>query len=120
MLPITAPAVHADLRRSSSAVRCRVAFEGPGKFLRTVNISGREVGEDHPPFLVVEIGLNHNGDAGLAKGMVCPAAPTGADAVKFQTFLAERLVTAHAPVYGLNTDGLPRRQVDLYKSYELR
>lgn len=89
------------------------------EFLRTVNIGGREVGEDRPPFLVAEIGLNHNGDVGLAREMVRAAASVGADAVKFQTFVAERLVVADAAVFGVATAGLPRRQVDLYKSYEL-
>ncbi len=48
-------------------------------------------------FLIAEAGVNHNGDVGLAKALVDVAAEAGADAVKFQTFTADRLVTRRAP-----------------------
>ena len=44
-------------------------------------------------FTIAEIGNNHEGDLDLALEMVQMAAEAGADAVKFQTFSAERLVT---------------------------
>ncbi len=40
---------------------------------------------------IAEIGLNHNGDAALAEEMIVKAAEAGADAVKFQTFLPEKM-----------------------------
>jgi len=40
---------------------------------------------------IAEIGLNHNGDAGLAEEMIVKAAEAGADAVKFQTFIPEKM-----------------------------
>lgn len=40
---------------------------------------------------IAEIGLNHNGDAGLAEEMIVKAAEAGADAVKFQTFVPEKM-----------------------------
>ncbi len=40
---------------------------------------------------IAEIGLNHNGDASLAEEMIVKAAEAGADAVKFQTFLPEKM-----------------------------
>src|SRR3990167_8490046 len=48
-------------------------------------------------FLIAEAGVNHNGDPALARAMVDVAAEAGADAVKFQTFTADRLVTRRAP-----------------------
>jgi N-acetylneuraminate synthase len=48
-------------------------------------------------FVIAEAGVNHNGDLGLAKALVEVAAEAGADAVKFQTFRADRLVTRRAP-----------------------
>ena len=48
-------------------------------------------------FFIAEAGVNHNGDLALAKALVDVAAEAGADAVKFQTFSADRLVTKDAP-----------------------
>ncbi len=47
-------------------------------------------------FIIAEAGVNHNGDEGLALELVDLAAACGADAVKFQTFKAEKLVTLDA------------------------
>lgn len=48
-------------------------------------------------FLIAEIGVNHNGDMGLAIKMIDAAKSAGANAVKFQTFTAESLVTRSTP-----------------------
>ncbi|PKN08827.1 MAG: hypothetical protein CVU73_06225 [Deltaproteobacteria bacterium HGW-Deltaproteobacteria-8] len=45
-------------------------------------------------FIIAEIGNNHEGDFGLAREMVAAAAACGVDAVKFQTIVPERLVSA--------------------------
>ena len=47
-------------------------------------------------FVIAEAGVNHNGDPGLARALVDVAVEAGADAVKFQTFTADRLVTKRA------------------------
>lgn len=47
-------------------------------------------------FIIAEAGVNHNGDEDLAMEMVNTAARCGADAVKFQTFSADKLVTVAA------------------------
>ena len=46
--------------------------------------------------IIAEAGVNHNGDMALARALVDAAAAAGADMVKFQTFRADRLVTAGA------------------------
>ena len=43
-----------------------------------------KIGPEHPPFICAEIGINHNGDVGLAKEMIQAAKYSGAHAVKFQ------------------------------------
>lgn len=48
-------------------------------------------------YLIAEIGVNHNGNMTLAKEMIDAAITSGADAVKFQTFKAETLVTKGTP-----------------------
>lgn len=51
---------------------------------RTVEIHGRPIGDGHPVYVIAEIGINHNGDLGIAKKLIDVAAQTGCDAVKFQ------------------------------------
>lgn len=46
--------------------------------------------------IIAEAGVNHNGDMTLARQLIDAAAEAGADMVKFQTFSADRLVTANA------------------------
>jgi N,N'-diacetyllegionaminate synthase len=46
--------------------------------------------------IIAEAGVNHNGDMALGRHLIDVAAEAGADLVKFQTFTADRLVTAHA------------------------
>lgn len=48
-------------------------------------------------FVIAEAGVNHNGNIDIAKKLVDAAILAGADAIKFQTFKAENLVTKNAP-----------------------
>lgn len=47
--------------------------------------------------VIAEAGVNHNGDMVLAKELIAVAAAAGADFVKFQTFIAENIVSQSAP-----------------------
>jgi len=47
--------------------------------------------------IIAEVGVNHNGDLKIAKELIKAAAMAGADAVKFQSFNTDTLVTEHAP-----------------------
>jgi N-acetylneuraminate synthase len=51
---------------------------------REMKIGNKLVGDGHPTFVVAEIGINHNGDVGIAKQMIDAAVHAGVDAVKFQ------------------------------------
>lgn len=51
---------------------------------REIKLGDRMVGDGHPAFVIAEIGINHNGDIGIAKQMIDAAVHAGADAVKFQ------------------------------------
>ncbi len=51
---------------------------------REIKIGNRRVGDGHPAYIIAEIGINHNGDVGIAKKIIDAAVHAGADAVKFQ------------------------------------
>jgi sialic acid synthase SpsE len=54
-------------------------------------VGTRTIGADSPCFIIAEIGINHNGKLELAKKLIDAAADAGCDAVKFQTFVADRM-----------------------------
>ena len=72
-------------------------------------------------YFIAEIGVNHNGDMVLAKKMIRSAKSSGANAVKFQTFKAETLVTPKTPLvkYQKKSTRSGTTHYDMIKSLEL-
>jgi len=72
-------------------------------------------------FVIAEAGVNHNGSIKLAKELIDAAVESGADAVKFQTFKAENLVskTAEKADYQKKTTDASESQFDMIKKLEL-
>ncbi|NYT04909.1 MAG: N-acetylneuraminate synthase [Methanomicrobiales archaeon] len=64
--------------------------------MKPLHIGERPVGTGHPCFIIAEAGVNHNGDVACAELLIDEALRAGADAVKFQTFSADALVSRHA------------------------
>ena len=86
-----------------------------------IEIAGRKVGHAYPCFVIAEAGINHNGDLALARRLVDVAVQAGADAVKFQTYKTERVMSRHAPKasYQLETTNSSESQFDMSKGLEL-
>ena len=86
----------------------------------SINIRDRLFDKDRC-FVIAEAGVNHNGDLGIARRLVESAAAAVADAVKFQTFNADRLVSRQAPKarYQKETTGDSGTQFDMLKELEL-
>jgi len=72
-------------------------------------------------FIIAEAGVNHNGSINLAKKLIKVAVDSGADAVKFQTFKAESLVSKNAQKadYQKQTTDASESQFDMIKNLEL-
>ena len=72
-------------------------------------------------FIIAEAGVNHNGSIELAKNLIDVASNAGADAVKFQTFKAENLVSKNAQkaAYQKKTTDADESQFDMIKKLEL-
>ena len=72
-------------------------------------------------FIIAEAGVNHNGSLELAKKLIDVAVDAGADAVKFQTFKADRLVSKSAKKaeYQKQTTSLDESQYEMIKKLEL-
>ena len=66
------------------------------KTARPITVGTRKIGSGEPCFFIAEAGVNHNGDERLARALVDAAADAGADAVKFQAFDPDHLVTDEA------------------------
>ena len=70
------------------------------------------------PFIIAEAGVNHEGNMDLAKRVVEEAKEGGADAVKFQTYRAEFLVSRNSPAYWDLGKEPTESQYDLFKKYD--
>ena len=73
-------------------------------------------------YIIAEIGVNHNGKISVAKKMILAAKKCGADAVKFQSFKSENLVTksAEQAPYQIRNTGKKEKQIKMLKNFELK
>ncbi len=79
-----------------------------------VRIAGKKVGLDQDPFIIAEIGVNYDNDMDYARELIEAAKRAGADAVKFQTYKASKIVAIHSPKYW-DDDNPEESQYEFFK-----
>jgi N-acetylneuraminate synthase len=70
--------------------------------MRTIKFGDVEIGPGHPPYIIAEVGSNHNGDMDLCRQLIDAAAAAGAHAVKFQSWSDTSLIAEEE--YARNTE----------------
>jgi len=86
-----------------------------------IKIKNKFIGQNNYVFIIAEAGVNHNGDLKTALKLVNAAAAAGADAVKFQTFKADDVVTnaGKMAAYQKKNIGVRQSQLEMLKKLEL-
>lgn len=70
-----------------------------------MKIAHREIGPNHPPLVIAEIGINHGGDLAVAKEMVRLAAGSGCEMIKHQThIIADEMTEEAKSIFPPNAD----------------
>lgn len=70
------------------------------------------------PFVIAEAGVNHDGNIDLAKRLIDEAKEGGADAIKFQTYKAEKIAVRNSPAYWDLTKEPISTQFQLFKKHD--
>lgn len=90
--------------------------------IQAVSVDRYKVGNGSPCLVVAEAGVNHNGEVSTGLRLIDAAVQAGADAVKFQSFISEELVTPQAEKAGYQTltTRSAGRQLEMLKALELQ
>lgn len=83
-----------------------------------MKLGGMEVSDSSLPYVIAEIGVNHEGSLERAKELVSLAKKGGASAAKFQSYKAETLASRNSPSYWDTTKEPTTSQYELFKKYD--
>jgi len=86
-----------------------------------IEIENKQIENGKSCFIIAEAGINHNGNINLAKRLVDVAKRAGVDAVKFQTFITEEIVTKTAEMANYQKENIGKKesQFEMLKKIEL-
>ena len=85
---------------------------------RCFKIGDFQVGDYLNPYIIAEIGVNHEGSMALAKKLILEAKNGGAHAAKFQSYKAEMIASKHSPAYWDQTKEPTDSQYKLFQKYD--
>lgn len=84
----------------------------------SIKLGSRVVNSRSKPYVIAEIGVNHEGSMDQAKRLIDLARQGGADAAKFQSYKAGTLASKHSPSYWDTTKEPTRSQYALFQKYD--
>src|SRR5258705_6094596 len=84
-----------------------------------MQIRNRTIDPEYPPYIIAEIGVNHDGDPDLAVQLVDAAADAGADAIQLQLFEADRLMSAASRLASYQKAAGERDPLEMLRRLEL-
>lgn len=84
-----------------------------------MNIGSRQIGADHPPYIIAELGVNHDGSVDRALKLTDAAAEAGADAIKLQLFKADLLMSKAAKLAAYQKAAGESDPVEMLRRLEL-
>ncbi len=86
--------------------------------MNILNLGNKSIGIKGQPYIIAEIGVNHEGSLDRAKKLISLAKDGGADAVKFQTYKADNLASKNSPAYWDTKKEPTKNQHELFKKYD--
>ena len=88
--------------------------------MNTIKIGNYHIGENFPPFIVAEAGINHNGEIHKALKMIEIAKKADANAIKFQTFDATKMIASRSLKYSYKSQGkkITESMLDMFQRCE--
>jgi N,N'-diacetyllegionaminate synthase len=84
-----------------------------------MKIGNKIISNNHYPFIIAEVGLNHNGSLKIAKKLIDCAVSAGCDAVKFQTIKIDKLLLNNTPLANYQKKNKSKNMYDLIKKNNL-
>tara|TARA_Y100000589_G_C27084363_1_gene601058 strand:+ start:71 stop:1129 length:1059 start_codon:yes stop_codon:yes gene_type:complete len=86
--------------------------------MQTINLGSRIITQVSSPYIIAEIGVNHEGSLDLAKKLIDLAKEGGADAAKFQSYKAKSLASKNSPSYWDLKKERTTSQYELFKKFD--
>jgi sialic acid synthase SpsE len=83
-----------------------------------ITLGSKVISEKSLPYVIAEIGVNHEGSMSLAKELIDMASEGGANAAKFQTYKAAKLAAKESPPYWDVTEEKTKSQYLLFKKFD--
>lgn len=90
--------------------------------MNEIKIENFEITQNSEPFIIAEVGINHNGELEKMLEMVTVAKNSGADCVKFQTFKADEFVSDTTQMFTYKSQGkeITESMLEMFTRYEVK